>query len=204
MQLGGDDAVTPRGLEAVMSTRGIVAALPVDPATDPQAPSEYAIRAIIDGLDQIALEMERKWGVGRLRLLVSDLLRTRFNAQKDKLDAAIATNREHYIRAQAEGMKRAWAALDRAASEARHPPFSPDVWECVLPSSGEVVAIVRTETEAHHVCRELRVFTLEEIARLIEALGPTVLEAKRVFPGATVSGIRKPEIDWEKGDDIPF
>ena len=39
---------------------------------------------------------------------------------------------------------------------------------------------------------------------LTEALGPTVLEAKRVFPGATVSGIRKPEIDWEKGDDIPF
>ena len=176
----------------------------LDPATDPLAPSEYAIRAIIDGLDQVAVEMERKWGVGRLRLLVSDLLRARFDAQKDKLDAAIATNQEQYIRAQAEGMKRAWAALDKAASEARRPRLSPDVWECVLPSSGEVVAIVRTEAEAHHVCRELPVFTLEEIARLIEALGPTVLEAKRVFPGATVSGIRKPEIDWEKGDDIPF
>ena len=54
------------------------------------------------------------------------------------------------------------------------------------------------------VCRECRVFTLAEIGRLTEALGPTVLEAKRVFPGATVSGIRKPEIDWKKGDDIPF
>ena len=40
-------------------------------------------------------------------------------------------------------------------------------------------------------------FTLEEIARLIEALGPTVLEAKRVFPGAIVElGIRKPEIEF--------
>ena len=96
----------------------------VDPATDPQAPSDYAIRAIIDGLDQVAIEMERKWGVGRLRLLVSDLLRAKFDAQKDKLDAAIATNREQYIRAQAEGMKRAWAALDKAASEAGHPPLS--------------------------------------------------------------------------------
>src|SRR5512147_2879673 len=90
----------------------------VDPATDPQAPSEYAIRAIIDGLDQLACEMERKWGVGRLRLLVGDLLRAKFDAQKDKLDAAIATKQEHYIRAQAEGMKRAWAALDKAAREA--------------------------------------------------------------------------------------
>ena len=116
-----------------MSTRGIVAALPVDPATDPQAPSDYAIRAIINGLDQVAIEMERKWGVGRLRLLVSDLLRAKFDAQKDKLDAAIASNQEQYIRAQAEGMKRAWAALDKAASEAEHRPLSGDVWECVLP-----------------------------------------------------------------------
>ena len=67
----------------------------VDPATDPLAPSDYAIRAILDGLDHVAVEMERKWGVGRLRLLVSDLLRAKFDAQKDKLDAAIATNREH-------------------------------------------------------------------------------------------------------------
>ena len=41
----------------------------------------------------------------------------------------------------------------------------------MLPSSGEVVAIVRTEAEAHHVCREMRVFTLEEIGRLIEGAG---------------------------------
>jgi hypothetical protein len=176
----------------------------VDPATDPLAPSEYAIHAIIDGLDQVAVEMERKWGVGRLRLLVNDLLRAKFDAQKDKLDAAIAANQEHYIRAQAEGMKRAWAALDKAASEAGHGPLSASVWECVLPSSGEVIAIVRTEAEAHHVCRKMRVFSLEEIGRLIEALGPTVLAAKPVFPGATVGGIRRPEIDWAKGDEIPF
>src|SRR5512134_2589645 len=102
-----------------------------DPSTDPQAPSDYAIRAILDGLDHVAAEMERKWGVGRLRLLVSDLLRARFDAQKDKLDVAIVTNRETYIRAQAEGMKRAWSALHKAASEAGYAPLSPKVWECV-------------------------------------------------------------------------
>ena len=138
-----------------------------DPATYSQAPSDYAIRAVLDGLDHAAAEMERKWGAGRLRLLVSDLLRAKFDAQKDKLDAAIATNREQYIRAQAEGMKRAWSALDKAASEAGHRPLYADVWECVLPSSGEVVGIVRTEAEAHHVCRQMQVFSLEEIGRLI-------------------------------------
>jgi hypothetical protein len=176
----------------------------MDPACDPLAPPEYAIRAILDGLDHIALTMERTWGVGRLRLLVSDLLCAKFDAQKDKLEAAIATNQMSYIRAQAEGMKRAWAALDRAAREAGHPPLSPEVWECVLPSSGEVVAIVRTDAEAHHVCREMPVFTLAEIGRLIEGLGSAVLAAKRVFPGAAVSAVRPPEIDWKKGDEIPF
>ena len=174
------------------------------PISAPFAPSDYAIRAILDGLDHVAAGMERKWGLGRLRLLVSDLLRAKFDAQKDKLDAAIDVNREQYVRAQAEGMKRAWAALDRAAMEAGAGPLSPEVWECVLPGSGEVVSIVRTEAEAHHVARECRVFSLDEIARLIEAMGDTVLEAKRVFPGATVTRVGKPEIDWEKGDPIPF
>ena len=177
----------------------------VGSAADPLAPSDYAIRAILDGVDEVAAQMERKWGAGRLRLLVSDFLRAKFDAQKDKLDAAIATDRETYIRAQADGMRRAWAMLDEAATEAGARPLSPEVWECVLPSSGEVVAIVRTEAEAHHVCRECRVFTLGEIARLIDGLPEAVLEAKRVFPGATVAAVnRKPPMDWEKGDEIPF
>jgi hypothetical protein len=67
-----------------------------------------------------------------------------------------------------------------------------------------VVAIVRSEAEAHHVCREIRVFTLAEIARLIEALGATALEVKRVFPGAAITRVGKPGIDWAKGDPIPF
>ena len=179
------------------------AAASVDPIFDPAAPTDYVIRSIIDGLDELALEMERKWGVGRLRLLVADDLRARFDEQKDRLDAAIASDRVQYIRAQAEGMKRAWAALDQAATEYGHETLSHVVWECVLPSSGEVVSIVRTETEAHHVARECRVFTLEEIARLLNGL-PGVLEAKRAFPGSTVTRVGPPEFDWEKGDEIPF
>src|SRR5512146_1769257 len=131
----------------------------VDPATDPQAPSDYAIRAIIDGLDQVAVAMERKWGVGRLRLLVSDFLRAKFDEQKDRLDAASQSGEENYVRIHCDGMKRAWSALDRAAHDAGEKPLAPEVWECVLPSTGEVVSLVRTTAEAHHVARECRVFT---------------------------------------------
>jgi hypothetical protein len=176
----------------------------VDPSADPMAPSDYAIRAILDGLDHLALDIERKWGVDRLRLLVADHLRARFDAQKDKLDAAVVANEERYVRAQAEGMKRAWAALDKAAIEAGARPLSPEVWECALPSSGTVVAIVRSSAEARHLAGERVVFSLEEVARLIDDLPAAVLETKRVFPGAKVARVGPPEFDWERGDDIPF
>ena len=168
---------------------------------------QLVIQAIIDGVDAVARQMERKWGVGRLRLLVDDALRIKFDAQKAKLDAAVAAGQEIYIRAQAEGMRRAWLALDRAATEDGAQALAPEVWECVLPASGEVVSIVRTEAEAHHVARDGEVWTLAEIGVLIERLGNDVRQVKRRFPGSAVVEVRDrdpPPIDWEKGDEPPL
>jgi hypothetical protein len=177
----------------------------LSPATEALAPPAYRIQAMVDGLDQAAIAMERKWGVGRLRLLVSDFLRAKFDEQKDRLDAAVASGQEQHVAVQAEGMRRAWDALDRAAHEEGAQPLAPQVWECVLPSTGEIVSLVRSTEEAHHVAREGRVFTTAEVAILIEALGDGVLGIKQKFPGATVAGIRKkPPIDWARGDEIPF
>ena len=177
----------------------------LDPVAEAMAPSAYRIQAMVDGLDQVAIAMELTWGVDRLRLLVPDSLRARFDEQKDRLDAAIQSGEERLVRIHADGMRRAWEALDRAARDAGEKPLAPEVWECVLPSTGEVVSLVRTDTEAHRVARECRVFTVAEIATLIEALGNGALEVKRYFPGATVTGIRrKPPVDWERGDEIPF
>lgn len=48
-------------------------------------------------------------------------------------------------------------------------------------------------------------FTVDEVAILIDALGTGVLGVKQKFPGATVTGIRrKAPVDWERGDPIPF
>ena len=130
----------------------------------------------------------------------SDALRIRFDAQKAKLDAAIAAGQETYIRAQAEGMRRAWLALDRAATEDGAQALAPEVWECVLPASGEVVSIVRTEAEAHHVAHDGEVWTLAEVAVLIERLGDQVRQVRRRFPGAAVVEVRDrdpPPIDLE-------
>jgi len=71
--------------------------------TEVMSSAAYRIQAMVDGLDQVAVAMERKWGVGRLRLLVSDFLRAKFDEQKDRLDAAIQSGEERYIASQVDG-----------------------------------------------------------------------------------------------------
>jgi hypothetical protein len=88
------------------------------PETEVFSSQAYRIQAMVDGLDQVAVVMERKWGVGRLRLIVSDFLRAKFDEQKDRLDAAIQSGEENYVRIHCDGMKRAWSTLDRAAHDA--------------------------------------------------------------------------------------
>ncbi len=174
-------------------------------AAEAMAPAAYRIQAMVEGLDLVAHAMEQKWGVGRLRLIVSSFLRAKFDEQKDRLDAAISSGEESYVKAQVDGMTRAWETLNRAATEAGENPLSPQVWECVLPKTGEVVSLVRTDAEAYHIARNGRVFTTAEIAILIEALGDGVLGVKQTFPGATIAAVRHSNpIDWERGDEIPF
>jgi hypothetical protein len=50
---------------------------------------------------------------------VDDALRAKFDAQKAKLDAAIATSQEVYVRAQAAGMRRAWPIFNSERRESR-------------------------------------------------------------------------------------
>lgn len=175
------------------------------------APTETFQKSIIDGVDFIATQMERKWGIGRLRLIVDDQLRTKFDAQFEKFNAAIEAGQTDLISVQAEGMKRAWQALDKAADAAGQKPLSAEVWEVTLPGSGRIVAVVRTSEEAHLVATPDReTWTLSEISHLIEHAGTLVADIKRTFPGAEITAIHgktnppdKP-FDWSKGDDIPF
>lgn len=183
-------------------------------AFDAMAPDHYKKRSLTEGLDHLAAEMERKWGVDRLPLLVSEQLRAAFYRQQDLLNDALVSGDLTLIDIQACGMKRAWQALDQAAAQAGQQPLSADVWEVKLPNSGKVVAVVRTSAEAHLIAGPDReTWTLAEIARLIDGLDGKVAEIKRVFPGAQITDIHKTEtpeprtkdaFDWSKGDDIPF
>jgi hypothetical protein len=152
-------------------------------------------RSYIDGVDAIAVRMERKWGCDRLRLLVSRELREKFDRQRYKLSAAIQGGQLVDVQREAERMVVAWSTLNKAADDAGEPPLSPLVWEVALPD-GTVAAIVQDTAEAHAAVaaaadgRQVAVYSLDEIGRML-ATYPGVLKAKRIWPGATVTRVEK-------------
>jgi len=164
-------------------------------------------QALVDGAEYRRREMERTWGVGRLRLLVEPELRLRFDRQVELFAVAVDRGTIEDVRRETKRMAHAWTALDRAARAAGACELQPVIWEVQL-SDGRLVALVRDAVEAKHVARSqdgrrIELWTLDEIARVIEAF-PTVVKAKQVWPGAEVIGARVhvPELPPD-GDPIP-
>ncbi len=149
-----------------------------------------AISAVTAGVDAIAVEMERRWGVGRL-----PLLREKFIRQLRRFDQAIVSNDVERIRQSGAATTRAWLALDQAATETGQQQLQPNAWEVRL-EDGRVVALCRTNAEAHAEVRSgrhLEVWTIDEIARIMFAF-PGLGIAKQVFPGATVESVRSRKV----------
>jgi hypothetical protein len=169
-------------------------------------------RAALDEADALAIELERKWGCGRLRLLVSPELRGRFDSQRWKLTQAQWHGSLEDVVREAGRMARAWRALDAAAEAAGAAPLSPDVWELSL-SDGTVIALTRSRTEAHHVVDDPRfvaTYTLSDVADLIEKHG-FYFGAGRKHDGEKVTPQRRDIDDPLEGqsglfleDEIPF
>jgi len=148
-------------------------------------------RAFTDGLEALGQEMDRKWGIGRLRLLVSADLRAKFDRQLAKTQHAIVSGDSDALEREVQRMETAWRTLDRLATEAGHDPLAPEVWE--VPVGTGVVAVVRNQVEALHVRaegRDVTVYTLEELVALLDAL-PGVAAVKEHFEGAKVLAARE-------------
>jgi len=149
-------------------------------------------RAYLDEADHTAVQMEAKWGAGRLRLLVGPELREKFDRQRYKLNRAIWHGELDDVRQESMRMVKAWLALDAAATAGGKAPLAPQVWEVTL-EDGSVAAIVPDNEHARLVVaegRKVAVYTLDEIARLL-TLAPGVVKAKSLWPGAEVIAVRR-------------
>lgn len=157
----------------------------------------------VDSLDLTALECERKFGAGRLRLLVDEDLRTRFDRQRKLTDTAITSGELADVLRETKRMIAAWRTLDRIASENPANFLPPTIWECVA-SDGSVIQIVKESNQAGLQAAEnvqqgrmVRVFTLEEVGRILDKI-PALYACKDYWPGSTVTAIRQTISDpWE-------
>ena len=178
------------------------------PTKQHYAPSQGAMRRQQDALhryDDRVSEVERKWGVDRLIWVVGGDLRDRFEAQMDKLNAAI--DRMEDVEHQVDVTLRGVAALEQAAIAAGVQPLKGEWIEGKMPD-GRVLAIVPNDYEVSRVKRDNRemvVYSVDEIGRLLAAWdeGKTVDAVKDVFPGATVEKV-KTRLEKELNDEIPF
>ncbi len=152
-------------------------------------------QAAIDGADATAIEMERRWGAGRLRLLVDTPLREKFDRQDFLFRQAIHHGTLEEVQRQAGRMTAAYRGLNLAAETVGAPKLSPVVWEVGL-ADGTVAAIVRSYEDGVEINRERRlvVYTLEEIGRMLDNYRQ-VVDTKIVFPGAEVVAIRRQSIE---------
>jgi hypothetical protein len=161
------------------------------------SPGTYiTAQSYIGAADQVAVEMESKWGTGRLRLLVAAELTEKFDRQRYLFNQAIWHGDLEAVRRESGRMANAWRALDSAASTAGQKPLAREVWEVAL-EDGTVAAIVPDNAHASQVIaegRKVAVYTLEEIAALLTAFRATV-QAKLMFPGATITAVRTPHGD---------
>lgn len=161
-------------------------------------------QALLDDLARVRGEMSAKWGQGRLRLLVSPELRAKFDLQREKLNRAEWWAGIDELRLQATRMSNAWRVLDKAATDAGHAPAAVDVWEIGI-AGGQTLYLCKGAADAYSVPVSAPgpVWSLEEVARLIEAQADIVAEIKARFKGSTVVDIRpKKALEGFEDDDI--
>lgn len=179
-------------------------------AATPQ--SYFHGHSCVQAVDIVAHEMDKKWGVDRLRLLVGPDLQARFDTQRWKLNQAIDEGSSEQIQVEAQRTINAYRALDKVASASEATFADPKVLE-LAQSDGKVLCVVETHSDASRVKndgREKVVLSLAEIVSLLEHYKAAV-DVLAAFPGAKVTPTRRLDdpvegIKWRGviDDEIPF
>ena len=166
------------------------------------------MQVIIKCVDQRGREMDERWGIGRLPMLVPIEWAERFHAQHKLFNAAVWEFDLPLVRQHGEAMLRAYDKLDELARSANGEPLPAHQWEFETPE-GLVILVqdLRDTGRAQRHGREAQVWALDEIANVIRC-HPILAAAKTSFPGAQVVSVRPSkttlaELDDELSD-IPF
>lgn len=162
------------------------------------------VQEALEPLDRVAVEMEGKWGVGRLPRLVTPDMAAKFASARQKLDEAIRDNDLEAVVAKAAVLIRGWQALNKAATDAGHKTYPEAVWSKLHRGTKYLIVLDRADVSkvAKDSDQPATVVTLDELLVVWDDFqGRRVIEeTKTLFPGATVEKAGITEMD----DDIPW
>lgn len=166
------------------------------PITNPErwmTEHAMALYRCLGPVEEAAQAANRKWGVSRLPRLVSVETAAKFGAVYDQLYRAYDECDCAAVEKWAASATRAWAALDREATEASAQPMHLEAWGVLLEGDASAY-IVRSDAAAQAVAEMhpgAPVYTLDEIGRLLSAVSAGLLGgAKSIWPDAEILDIR--------------
>jgi len=147
-------------------------------------------RAHADAAVNLLFEMDQKWGVDRLRLLVSVELREKFDRQRYKFNQALWYGEMHDVVTEAGRMVAACNFLDKAAVANGAVAASGEYWEGAT-DAGVVVRIWRgAGAPVYDVDdpRTIVTYTLDEVVALLGSTLKFSMEVKQAFPDVEIVG----------------
>lgn len=158
---------------------------------------------VIQVIDRIATDMNRKWGHGRLVSLVPVDWAGKFARQSQKFSNACFDWDLPEVRKHGEALERAYQKLDQLAEEAGAERGKPEQWEFEV--EGELVILVQDRNRMNQVDtqgRKAQVWSIDEICEILSKY-PTLRAAKSAFPGAEIVSINPaPAIQQKLNDDL--
>jgi len=164
-----------------------------------------AVTEALKPLDRVAVEMEAKWGAGRLPRLVTTETAARFGMAQAKLNAAIRACEPEEVAKRASVLIRGWQALDVEATQAGAEALP--LRTIGIKHEGIGYEIVYDRGDVHKVASlsdtPERVLTLHELLTAWVAVRNRINgigDAKRAFPGAEVTRVAL----GGRGDEVPF
>ena len=167
---------------------------------------QIQIKRFLDKLDQVAIKKEAAWGIGRLPNLVSPEMRIKWDAQQERLRAALESQNLSYVQDIVEGTIRGWDVLEAEAIKLGHKPNDNEYWEATFEGSEFVYRIFKTEIEKRNLHPEDGYvhYSLTEVARMLEDY-QLVNRVQEKF-GGTVRALKRDKTKKHvlEDDEIPW
>lgn len=165
-------------------------------------------------LDELAHQMEMRWGVDRLPRLVTPETAARFQHWADKLNNALEHGGSD-VAELAGIVERGWKAMDAEATARGCFPLPPACYSVDLRLQGLGIVEIAIDQahataliwQARNEGRTVAVWTLSEVGTVLVLHG-VAHAAKEAFPGAVVTALpaefRPGKRRMDVADEIPF